>query len=323
MNDFTVPDIVVGRKGFAEDVWIPVQLKTTSEPRGGTRWRFAEVAGYNDMLVVCVCVKDMRIWSFDGSVLHDFVSRKKNNDICISDGGSVSRLGKSHGPGHGAIQSLSRHIDALFTARRYPLVTETEARWMFNQPNHFLEMWTIDLYTNVFSDDHVSIQWPDEPSAAYDVLLIYPGKMPQRAQFKFVKEISRLSGGGCSAQKSKAGFQCNLTKSKGGRKKGPYNKGDFDVLVAVHIDTKSAMAHFWTIDSSVIFKDSDVSLFTMVLHVAHNDATRCGYRLPNSDGIGRPNHSLWTRSVCHSVPLYESDMPPVPFPESLKEVRWN
>ncbi|CEM09040.1 unnamed protein product [Vitrella brassicaformis CCMP3155] len=61
-------DLAVRPLGVDEDVWLPVQVKTSKEKI--TRfWFFGRVHHYADMPVICVALSDLRIWCYSGSVL--------------------------------------------------------------------------------------------------------------------------------------------------------------------------------------------------------------------------------------------------------------
>lgn len=62
-------DVCIKPKSIKEDVWLPVQLKSTKESLNGQHktYRFGGVKDkdYTDMLLLCICVADSKIWNID------------------------------------------------------------------------------------------------------------------------------------------------------------------------------------------------------------------------------------------------------------------
>ena len=74
MNDSTKSDLVLGLDDN-DDLWLPVQLKTTAGPMSSTNtnptWFFNSVTGYADMPVVCWRCDCADGWIYDGSFLDE------------------------------------------------------------------------------------------------------------------------------------------------------------------------------------------------------------------------------------------------------------
>jgi len=54
-------DLAIRKKSHKEDQWIPVQVKTTVKNSHGM-YSFNTNKGYNDMLMICVCNSEKKLW---------------------------------------------------------------------------------------------------------------------------------------------------------------------------------------------------------------------------------------------------------------------
>ncbi|CEM00946.1 unnamed protein product [Vitrella brassicaformis CCMP3155] len=70
-------DLAVRSLGVYEDVWLPVQVKTTKKKSSnyGRAWQFHHVDQYAGIPVVCVALSDYRIWCYSGSMLKEVCGR--------------------------------------------------------------------------------------------------------------------------------------------------------------------------------------------------------------------------------------------------------
>jgi hypothetical protein len=54
-------DLAIRKKGEKEDLWIPVQMKTTMKNSHGM-YSFNVSNTYNNMLLICICISEKKIW---------------------------------------------------------------------------------------------------------------------------------------------------------------------------------------------------------------------------------------------------------------------
>ncbi|CEM00933.1 unnamed protein product [Vitrella brassicaformis CCMP3155] len=85
--EFAHADLAVRPFGVGEDLWLPVQVKTCKQKSssGGRAWFFHLVQQYAGMPVVCVALREYRIWCYDGSMLKE--EGGKSGHIAISENG--------------------------------------------------------------------------------------------------------------------------------------------------------------------------------------------------------------------------------------------
>lgn len=71
MCEGTLADLVIRPLNSNNNKWLPIQLKATQEPQvtNSNNYYFSKVNKYTNMLVICICIKDKRIWLFEGNNL--------------------------------------------------------------------------------------------------------------------------------------------------------------------------------------------------------------------------------------------------------------
>jgi hypothetical protein len=69
LREGTKADFLVRPLGSEEDDWIAVQLKSTEKKKDRyDTYAFTTKTDYSGMVLLCVCVKDEKIWIFDGEI---------------------------------------------------------------------------------------------------------------------------------------------------------------------------------------------------------------------------------------------------------------
>jgi hypothetical protein len=327
MNDFTVADALVKPSSEKCDSWIQVQLKTTKSKEKEGRWHFMGMAGYANMLIVCVSLDDFTVWTFDGSKMDEYVKNHAHPNIKITSGGSVERIGIVHGNGNNATASLAKNIKRCYTV--YPSTTFNVASWNLSCKQQFLERWTIEVYRLLHENEGFSVEWPECQGGSFDALFVYKNRKPSsRVQFKHAHQV---------IGEGKSGFKCNVEKHIGKKKTGAYNSTDFDILVVMNIDISMKVVHVWEfktrdIDGSVrdngkvrtpvVSVGGKPSSTSLYLHLDEVVSGWYGIQTPNKNGMGRKNTHLWTIDYATTYQISKRYMPPVPVPKDLSHMNW-
>lgn len=68
LREGTKADFLIRPKGVADDIWLPIQLKAAVKQRERGEYVFTFRRDYSEMVILCVCVVDERIWMFDGEI---------------------------------------------------------------------------------------------------------------------------------------------------------------------------------------------------------------------------------------------------------------
>uniref|UniRef100_A0A0G4GUB2 Protein Abitram n=1 Tax=Chromera velia CCMP2878 TaxID=1169474 RepID=A0A0G4GUB2_9ALVE len=93
---FAHADLAVRPKGYTEDLWLPVQVKSTRRQNRFTKsasWKFRKVCGYGGMAVVCISLErgleqNPKVWLFPGEY---FEGLKGVGSLRITEGGKHDR----------------------------------------------------------------------------------------------------------------------------------------------------------------------------------------------------------------------------------------
>ena len=261
LNDGTRADLAV--KLRISQLYIGLQLKTTGGPmsaRQPNTWAFSHCRGYEGMLVVCwrgdyddgwLCKGDdsrPERWCF---------TLPKHKIAPASIGPLVSSLVQMLSAPHGLDEN-----------------TEEFLRWEIGSPTGVTEMRMISAYQQWASTD---CRFPVDQNGTYDLL----ENGAERLQFKHCR--ARWCNG--YGKSPSTGFDMHLTKKAGtvdGKKTvRPYGIGDFDTLVAGHIDYERQLMFTWKIPSSKLERYFETSGHTGVgsLVVQPPDAIRLKYQL--------------------------------------------
>lgn len=228
LNDGTRADIAV--KLRSAELYVGVQLKTTHgpmSPRQPNTWSFKHMHGYEGMLVVCWRDDHSDGWLRRGNdagpdTFNPTLPKSKSKPLQVNElvSGIAELLGTSHG--------LEEH-------------TEEYLRWELKAPGSVTEMLTISTYRQWAS---TNCMFPVEQNGAYD--LVEDGTL--RLQFKHCRANWKRGNG------KTTGFEMHLSKKAGtvsGKKtRRPYAVGDFDALVAGHIDHSHKLMFTWKIPAS-------------------------------------------------------------------------
>lgn len=66
-NEGCLADIIIKPKSISNDLWLPIQLKSTSVKKRSYEFHVNNL--YRDMLVICYCSVDEKMWCIDGNFL--------------------------------------------------------------------------------------------------------------------------------------------------------------------------------------------------------------------------------------------------------------
>ena len=148
LNDSTKGDLLLGLNAN-DDLWLPVQLKTTAGPaKGGANtnpnpmWFFNSVTGYANMPVVCWRCDCADGWIYDGSILDErgihslgIIPNAKNCQMARARFLKMEEL----------VQWLQKAMNTS-SPNMWSRVTEHTARHSFASKSHEVEMKGLDKY---------------------------------------------------------------------------------------------------------------------------------------------------------------------------------
>lgn len=279
LNDFTRADMILKR--ISELLYVNIQLKTTltnlkNQPN---IYHFKQTNGYEGMILICYAVDIKKFWVFNGS----YTGIPKSGGLSITIGGKHCKSSLSKGPI--SIDELSSCIEQNMNS--FPRITEEEARHKFNSKAHAKEYRGLELYNKLVTP--IEIQTGQTTVDAIH-------QKEKNCQFKSAK----LNAAGWS------GFNVNLFKSSGKDKNGkrlvgPYEKGDFDVLVVMY--ETSMYIHVWEIpENKIKLKDDNTKgVMGLNVHASEEDRIKFNFGPPPSPISCK---SLWTREYYSKYKIF-------------------
>lgn len=283
-NDGTRADLAVEVEACSE-LYLPVQLKTANKATQSNAWYFSNVRAYKGMPVVGWRVDNNDGWVWDGA----WLNKRPSNVLGVTVNGvhvdeSMHKRRFDMDALVAFLGAASEHLPT-WTRRAKDYLS-----WEFEDTNTrgFLERVTLHQYMVL----HPKAAFPSVQNGSADVM--EEGKKVQ------LKHVSLRDG-------RASGFQCNLHKSAGHRTRQPtyqsYAKGDFDVLVAMHVLWKHKKVLVWqiSVDALADYLSDATTEGKQTIYLHMPEAVRGQYELggaPRVKGDGRRGElckALWTR----------------------------
>ena len=211
-------DIALQKKDSQDtDLYYGIQIKSCSKQttaHGKCKTpiaKFSQINHYPNSLVICICLKPLKIWFFHGA---DLLNRKK--------------LAESKKP---------YFKEALCYDKEEGInkLEEFLTKYLKNYEKHKLDYYNLQLSTSQFIEDYANRLYKAHKN------------LPMVSERRGLNEIEnscvdcidpdglRIQEKICCVQEGRIGFYVNLAKNSGNnlkskRTQGPYNENDFDIL---------------------------------------------------------------------------------------------
>ena len=237
MNDGTLSDVLFK---VAESSYLQLQLKTTAttQKKNCNGYRFANVLGYEGMVVVCWAVDLKKAWVFDGT----WLDQRGKDYLCFTPGftpGSETHaLAKAL-----TMDELIAYMHNHTHAAHLRLTTEDAARNDFKCKHHKKEKFAIDAYMTFKPGTH---NWPRDQGGEYDTTLTCDDE-EKRVQHKSCCPIEKASGLYCNHLGKCDGRDLNRK-----RLYTCYDKDDADLYVFHYHHEATNTSYFWEIPSEAL-----------------------------------------------------------------------
>lgn len=231
-NDFDIiripsclADILIKPKEITDDIWLPIQLKSTNQKDSGCRYKFdIKRNDYTNTVLVCVCVSENKFWIFRG------IDIPKRNAINIY---SKTEDSKSiHNNTFVSNDNLVSHMKKLYNES-----TITESKDILSvplAPKHKLE-YKYKLIREEKFNKIINFEYQDADSFVYD-FIVNQLKVQEKVAFP-EKNYPYM-------------YRVNLRKVKTQTSKMPYNENDNDVYWFHIVDTNI----FYIIPNEILVK---------------------------------------------------------------------
>jgi len=211
-------DIALQKKDSQDtDLYYGIQIKSCSKQTANgviktPKAQFNQVNHYPNSLLICICLKPLKIWFFHGS---DLLNNKATLQECKK---SYFKEALCYDKEEG----INKLEDYLTT-------------YLNNYQEHKLDYYNLQIGTNKFLEDYANRLYKAHKN------------LPMVSERRGLNEIenscvdcvdpdgSRIQEKVCCVQEGSTGFNAHLSKSSGRNlecklTKGPYNENDFDIL---------------------------------------------------------------------------------------------
>ena len=211
-------DIALQKKDSADtDLYYGIQIKSCSKQTANGHNKiptaqFGKVNIYPNSLLICICLKPLKIWFFHGK---DLLNRKRT-----------------------LVESKKTYFKEALCYDKEEDINKLEdylTTYLKNYEQHKLDYYNLQLNTCQFLEDYANRLYK-----AHKKLPI----VSERRKFNEIEHScvdcvdqdgSRIQEKICFVQEGRTGFYVNLAKSSGinlecKRTNGPYNENDFDIL---------------------------------------------------------------------------------------------
>lgn len=228
-SDGVKVDMLVKPKKIADDLWLQIQLKSTLRARPNTSQYVFSINGnsYDNMLLVCVCVVDDKIWVMDGNDLPNMILNITDKQESKYEQYSVTPI------------IFTQLIYSIYSENLYNPISCFDAQQLVNK--HY-------LISNKFRTLR-------EQYCAF-LKFVYPDKSNQ--VYDFTINGYKIQEKACdSYNNDKKYVVLSMTKSNygNGTKCRPYDQGDNDYYWYHHPDKNT----FWIIPENTLIEQGIIS----------------------------------------------------------------
>ena len=211
-------DIALQKKDSQESgLYYGIQIKSCSKQTANGHnkiptAKFGNVNHYPNSLIICICLKPLKIWFFHGS---DLLNRK----------GTLEESKKTYFK-----EALCYHKEEGINKLEDYLTT-----YLNNYQEHKLDYYNLQLGTSHFLEDYANRLY----KAHKNLQMVSERRGFNEIENSCVDCVdpdgSRIQEKVCYVHKTTTGFELKLSKSSGKNlesklTKGPYNENDFDIL---------------------------------------------------------------------------------------------
>ena len=224
MDEGCKVDIAIKPKYILEDNWASVQMKCTNQSRNDEKKSYLftlEKNDYSDMILICTCVKDQKIWIVDPNVVKDLTGIQ----VTEIEGSKYYKFKIS-------LDELIEKMKNLYDAH----------------PKSKLEI--LNIAKNASTQKEQEFRKLRESK-----LSMFKFETPFRNYLVYDFKLNGFKVQEKVASSKEPGFNASLRKSAGNNKKQPYEKGDND-FYWIHLPDKE---RFYVIPEKVLIDNEFIS----------------------------------------------------------------
>ncbi len=215
-------DIAIQRKNSCiNNLYYGIQIKSCSKqvangPNRRSRATFTQINHYPNSLLICICLKPLKIWFFHGKDLLNHARTLSEcqkpyfkNALCYDENENINNL------------------ETFLTS------------YLEKYETHNLDYYNLQLETNTFLEDYATRLYKAHKNLHIESVTRGFNEIENSCVDYIDPDNSRIKERICYVIKNSTGFEMNLKKRNGRNLQskpmvGPYNENDFDIL-RVHL----------------------------------------------------------------------------------------